>query len=238
MIDIDLSGLQLSAEVIVIRMAFAMLIGAVIGVEREFTHRPAGLRTHMLVALGACTVMITSQMLYCQYRPYGTSSDPARLSAQVIAGVGFLGAGTILREGVTVKGLTTAASIWSVACLGIAAGAGYYTIALVALGCILITLTFFEWLQRKVFKSRFNRYTFTVRCVDVAAGIEKITTLIQEKNAKMSVFHVEEIQEETCLITFVVEFAGRRAPERHRAFVQQLSSDSNYASIKSEIYSG
>ena len=238
MVDIDLSALQLSVEEIAIRLACAMVIGAIIGMEREFTHRPAGLRTHMLVALGACAVMITSQMLYCQYRPYGTTADPARLSAQVIAGVGFLGAGTILREGAIVKGLTTAASIWSVACLGLATGAGYYTIAAIGLGCILITLTFFEWLQRKVFRNRFNRYTFTVKCRNVVTAIEKITTMIHEKDARMTSLHVEEKNEGICLITFVADFAGRRALERHKAFVKELTSDSNYVSIKSEEYTG
>ena len=100
---------------IMLRLLCAMLIGVVIGTEREYTHRPAGMRTHMLVALGACAVMITSQLIFFQYRPFGATPDPARLSAQVITGVGFLGAGTILREGTSIKGLTTAASIWAVA---------------------------------------------------------------------------------------------------------------------------
>lgn len=236
MTDIDLSALELGVLEIVIRFVVAMIIGAVIGMEREFTHRPAGLRTHMLVALGSCAVMIMSQMLFCQYRPYGSTADPARLSAQVIAGVGFLGAGTILREGAIVKGLTTAASIWSVACLGLATGAGYYTIAGIGLGCILITLTLFEWLQRKVFRNRFNRYTFTVKCKNVVNAIEKITTMIHEKDARMTIFHVEESGDKIYLITFVADFAGRHALERHRTFVKELTSDNNYVSIKSEKY--
>lgn len=238
MVDIDLTALQLSVEEIAIRLACAMLIGAVIGVEREFTHRPAGLRTHMLVALGACAVMITSQMLFCQYRPYGSTADPGRLSAQVIAGVGFLGAGTILREGVIVKGLTTAASIWAVACLGIAVGAGYYTIAGIGLGCILITLTIFEWLQHKVFRNRFNRYTFTVKCTNVAAAIEKITTLINSKDARMSSIQVEDEGQGMCLITFNTDFAGRHAHKRHESFIKALTNDSNFTSIKSEKMTG
>lgn len=238
MVEIDLSALQLSVEEIVIRLACAMLIGSVIGVEREFTHRPAGLRTHMLVALGACAVMITSQMLFCQYRPYGATADPGRLSAQVIAGVGFLGAGTILREGVIVKGLTTAASIWAVACLGIAVGAGYYTVALIGLGCILITLTFFEWLQHKLFRNRFNRYTFTVKCTDVVPAIEKITTMIHNKDARMSTIQVEDEGQGVCMITFNTDFAGRHAQKRHEAFIRELTDDSNFISIKSEKLTG
>lgn len=238
MYEFDLSGLQLGIQDIALRLACAMLIGAIIGMEREFSHRPAGLRTHMLVALGACAVMITSQMLFCQYRPYGATPDPARLSAQVIAGVGFLGAGTILREGVIVKGLTTAASIWAVACLGIAVGAGYYSVALIGFGCILVTLTFFEWLQHKVFRNRFDRFMFTVKCRNVVTAIEKITNTIHEKDARMSSIQVEDLGDGVCMITFITDFAGRHAGERHAAFMRLLTDDGNFVSIKSEKYAG
>ena len=118
---------------ICMRLLCAMIVGLVIGTEREFTHRPAGMRTHILVALGACSVMITGELIFIPYSTLGATPDPARLGAQVITGVGFLGAGTILREGINVKGLTTAASLWTVACLGLAAGAGYYAVALVGM---------------------------------------------------------------------------------------------------------
>ena len=79
---VDTSALALSPMIIALRMACAMLIGAVVGTEREYTHRPAGMRTHMLVALGACAVMTTSQMIFAQYRPYGATPDPARRQRQ------------------------------------------------------------------------------------------------------------------------------------------------------------
>ena len=122
-----------------LRMLCSMAVGMVIGTEREYSNRPAGMRTHILVALGACAVMLTGQMIFAQYHSYGAAPDPARLAAQVITGVGFLGAGTIMREGPTVRGLTTAASLWAVACLGVAAGGGYYSIALVGMVFIFIT---------------------------------------------------------------------------------------------------
>ena len=90
---------------IALRLACAMLVGIVIGLEREFTHRPAGLRTHILVALGACVVSVTGEMIFAYYTDLGAMPDPARLSAQVITGVGFLGAGTIMKEGASL--LTT-----------------------------------------------------------------------------------------------------------------------------------
>lgn len=139
--QVDLSPLAMSPLDIVLRLLCAMLVGAIIGTEREYTYRPAGMRTHMLVSLGACVVMLTSQMIFYQYRAYGATPDPARLSAQVITGVGFLGAGTIMKEGPSIKGLTTAASVWAVACLGVAAGGGYYAVALIGTLCMMITLT-------------------------------------------------------------------------------------------------
>lgn len=234
MVEIDISALTLTVEEIALRLAFAMLIGALIGVEREFSHRPAGLRTHMLVALGACAVMITSQMLFCQYRPYGATADPGRLSAQVIAGVGFLGAGTILREGVIVKGLTTAASIWTVACLGIAVGAGYYEVAFIAVFFILITLTVFEWLQHRVFRNRFNRYTFTLRCTNVVPVLEKVNHMITSKDARMNSIQVEDTGDGLCTLAFHTDFAGRHALKRHQAFLTELSQDVHVVSINSE----
>ena len=82
---------------VVLRLGCAMLVGIVIGLEREYTHRPAGLRTHILVALGACVVSILGEMLFTHYHALGANPDPARLNAQVITGVGFLGAGTIMK---------------------------------------------------------------------------------------------------------------------------------------------
>ena len=234
MVDIDLSSLILSTEEIALRLGLAMLIGALIGVEREFSHRPAGLRTHMLVALGACAVMITSQLIFCQYRPYGATADPGRLSAQVIAGVGFLGAGTSLREGAIVKGLTTAASIWTVACLGIATGAGYYEVSFIALFFILITLTVFEWLQHRVFRNRFNRYIFTLRCSNVVPVLEKVNNLINSKDARMDSIHVEDTADDLCILVFHADFAGRHALKRHQAFITELSKDVHVLSINSE----
>ena len=130
---------ELSYFEAVLRMLCAMLVGIIVGVERGRNHRPAGMRTHMLVALGACVTMVVSNFLFVRFRPLGATPDPARLGAQVVSGVGFLGAGTIMREGLSVKGLTTAASIWAVACLGLAAGAGYYAIALTGAAAVYAT---------------------------------------------------------------------------------------------------
>lgn len=123
---------------IVLRLALAVVLSGLIGQERENKNRPAGFRTHILVCVGSTIVMLTSEYVFEQYKGL-TNLDPARLGAQVISGIGFLGAGTIIRDGGSVKGLTTAASLWSVACVGLAVGIGFYQGAVI--GTVLIYLT-------------------------------------------------------------------------------------------------
>lgn len=119
-----------------LRLFFSFVFGAFIGNEREHINRPAGIRTHVLVCIGAALMMITSDYVCMRY----DGIDPTRLGAQVISGIGFLGAGTIIKEGFSVKGLTTAASLWAVSCVGITCGAGFYSAAAVASVIIYFTL--------------------------------------------------------------------------------------------------
>ena len=129
-------GLPLDFELMV-RILLAFLLGGVIGYERETTQRPAGLRTHMLVAAGAAVFTVVS--IYA-FVGQGTVRDPARVAAQIVTGVGFLGAGTIWRTSSTVRGLTTAASIWLVAAVGMLVGSGLYTLAIFTTVCAFATL--------------------------------------------------------------------------------------------------
>jgi putative Mg2+ transporter-C (MgtC) family protein len=105
------------------RLAVAAGLGAAVGIERELREREAGIRTHLLVSLGACLFTIVGAY---GFSDFGTRVDPTRIAAQVVTGIGFLGAGAIIREGISVRGLTTAASLWIVAAIGMAAGAGWY----------------------------------------------------------------------------------------------------------------
>ena len=120
-----------------VRILLAAMVGCLIGLERERGNRPAGFRTYTLVSVGACLVMMTNQYMFSLYQ----SGDPARLGAQVISGVGFLGAGTILvtRDN-RVRGLTTAAALWTSACVGLALGIGFYLGALVVGGILLVVM--------------------------------------------------------------------------------------------------
>lgn len=122
-----------------IRLTVAFALGGLIGYERQSQSKAAGLRTHVLVCMGACLVMILSLNIYQSVQGL-TNADPARLAAQVVSGVGFLGAGTIMKEGATVTGLTTAASLWVVSGVGLAVGCGYYSGAFYTTFLILLTL--------------------------------------------------------------------------------------------------
>lgn len=221
---VDVSLLALSPWDIALRMLLAMLIGAVVGGEREMTHRPAGMRTHMLVSLGACAVMVTSQMIFAQYREFGATPDPARLSAQVITGVGFLGAGTILREGNSIKGLTTAASVWAVACLGVAVGGGYYMVGIFGMICMMITLVVFEFVQNKLMRGRNDRYFIKAVGKDVAGLMHLINELAVIADAKVTSIEVEDGKDGSFSIDFAANFTGRHSNDRMTQFMADLSS--------------
>lgn len=130
---------ELNILSIFVRLLFVTLCAGVIGMEREQKGRAAGLRTHVVVGLGAAMVMMTNQYLIAYINP---NADPARLGAQVISGIGFLGAGTILVTGhQKIKGLTTAAGLWASACMGLAIGGGFFEIGIIAAIFILFTMT-------------------------------------------------------------------------------------------------
>ena len=132
------------------KLGLASLLSGIIGYGREHSHRPAGFRTHILVAIGSALVMLTSVYVADKYEGI-MNVDITRMSGQVVSGIGFLGAGTILREGFSVKGLTTAASLWAVSCIGIAVGAGVLVGAVVAPLGIYLTL---KWLRRVIVRGK------------------------------------------------------------------------------------
>ena len=121
------------------RLVLSCVLGGVIGYERQSRRKSAGLRTNILVCLGSCLVMLLSQAIYQEVEGL-TNADPARLAAQVVSGIGFLGAGAIMKEGLTVTGLTTAACLWVVAGVGLAVGSGFYSGALLSTALVFVTL--------------------------------------------------------------------------------------------------
>ena len=124
------------------RLFLAALLGGAVGWEREKTHRPAGLRTNMLVALGSALFTMLS------FSAFGEGADPSRVAAQIISGIGFLGAGTLIRTGEWVRGLTTAAGLWTVAAIGMAVGTGNYWLAVSATAIVLVILEGLRWIDR------------------------------------------------------------------------------------------
>ncbi|MFB4165643.1 MgtC/SapB family protein [Alteribacillus sp. JSM 102045] len=136
---------------IIIRILAAGFLAGLIGIEREYKRHPAGFRTHLLVGTGACLVMVMALFGFQSYMEANEDIvryDPSRLASYVVSGVGFLGAGTIIVQGVSVKGLTTAASIWVVAAIGLAAGAGMYFAAIFTTVVVLLSLFFLNNVDR------------------------------------------------------------------------------------------
>lgn len=221
----------------VLRMLCAMLVGIVVGVERGRNHRPAGMRTHMLVALGACVTMVVSNFLFVDFRPLGATPDPARLGAQVVSGVGFLGAGTIMREGLSVKGLTTAASIWAVACLGLAAGAGYYAIALTGAAAVYATLTVFEVVQRKMNVTRHATLALDLECRDLADVMHDLNRFSVQQNATLSHVQFDETEERGQYhLTAVAVFRGANPQADQAVFLEKLGGNPNVKKLETTQY--
>ena len=167
------------------KLALAVLLSGIIGFEREHSHRPAGFRTHILVAVGSALIMLTSVYIAEKYKGQ-MNVDITRMSGQVVSGIGFLGAGTILREGFSVKGLTTAASLWAVSCIGIAIGAGFVAGAVVATLVIYITL---NSLKKVVVRGKAGKALY-VEVKDLAEQVPKISKLIKRTG---TVVHSMEI---------------------------------------------
>ncbi len=153
---------------IAFRLLLAALLSGLIGYEREKHGRAAGLRTTILVGVGSCLIMMTSMQVFELYKGMA-SIDPARIAAQVVSGIGFLGAGTIIRFKASVRGLTTAAGLWAVAGIGLAVGCGFYSAALLATFTIFLVLVLFSKVE-----SRLRRDIYKVLKMEVQGGIDQL----------------------------------------------------------------
>src|SRR5256885_1274703 len=136
------------------RVALAAALGAVLGLERELRDREAGLRTHLLVSVGSALFTIVSAYGFREFLVHGGSvvrADPTRIAAQIVTGIGFLGAGAIIRQGLSVRGLTTAATLWVVAAIGMASGAGYYSAAAITTVLVILSLWPLRLVAHRIF---------------------------------------------------------------------------------------
>jgi putative Mg2+ transporter-C (MgtC) family protein len=186
-----------------VRLILSILLGGIIGFERETINRPAGLRTHILVCLGSTIIMLVSLYIFHQFQGKA-NVDPGRIPAQVISGIGFLGAGTIIIEGATVKGLTTAASLWTVSAIGLAVGVGFYYGAVVATFLILLTLIAFNKLEWFVLKKKILQ-PLTLVVKDTPGQLGKVGSSLGEMNISIKDVKMENIEEEKLLITLMIQ---------------------------------
>ena len=165
------------AELIEIaRLSIAAFLGGIVGLERQQRHKSAGLRTHILVSLGSCLIMLISYKLYAGVQGL-TNADPARLAAQVVSGIGFLGAGTILREGFSIRGLTTAASIWATAAIGVLIGIGFVWPAALSTVLAIGTLSVFRWVEKRMPALFYAHLTLRFPLHEVMSEPELVTLL-------------------------------------------------------------
>lgn len=169
-----------------IRLLVSCLLGGLIGFEREVHNHPAGLRTHILVCIGSTAIMLLSIYGFSQFvNEINVRVDPARLAAQVISGIGFLGAGTILRTGATVSGLTTAASVWVVAAIGLCVGAGFiYAATLTTVIVIVCLFVLNKW--EIALKGKNKSQEMIVRIYDRPGSLGKIATLLGEQGIQIA----------------------------------------------------
>ncbi|WP_226585850.1 MgtC/SapB family protein [Halobacillus litoralis] len=207
----------------VFRLFFALILSGLIGFEREVKNHSAGFRTHILVGVGACLMMLLSLYGFEEYidKYEHVRFDPARIPSYVISGIGFLGAGTIIVNGMTIRGLTTAASIWTVAGIGLVVGAGMYDMATVTTVLVLMSLVFLNKIEKEKFNgNRKNIFHITVR-KDVE--INKILSLFEQMNLNIRKLDVTTLDAEQKRV--VVELEKHQTFERSTLLEQLTQID-------------
>lgn len=177
---------------IALRLLLACVFGGIVGFQRERHYSPAGFRTYILVSLGSALIMVLS---INGFPNVPSTGDPARLAAQVVSGIGFLGAGTILRDGVSVKGLTTAASLWVVSAIGLAAGAGFYYSAFLVTCLVFITLE--RSIETYFFRSKQALRVVTINRTCANQDINRVLNLHKIMSRNITLVLVQEEQNRT-----------------------------------------
>lgn len=185
------------------RLFLAAFLGGLIGWEREKNLHPAGLRTHILVSVGSALVMLISIYGFAPFMSEPkVTFDPSRLSAQVISGIGFLGAGTIIRQGLTISGLTTAASLWVVAGIGLSVGAGFLFAAAFTTFLVFLSLNLLNHWEEKLIKKK--RQTIRLIFREIPEDLVAISALLDRYQVKLRSFKLEE-EKNTHLVTITIK---------------------------------
>ncbi len=175
---------MLTDSQIVWRLLLAAVLSGLVGFEREIHGRAAGFRTHILVCVGAALITMVSMYMAEIYQGIA-QADPGRIAAQIVTGVGFLGAGTILRFRASVRGLTTAASLWTVAGVGLATGCGFFAGAMFTTALVLVSLLFFSYLEWKVIRKDWYR-TFSAHTTGGSSTLAEIRKILSDYKVEIS----------------------------------------------------
>ena len=196
-----------TAAIIALKFVLSMLCGGAIGFERELNRKPAGLRTNVLICFGAALYMIVSRHI----SGGAAYTDPARLAAQVVAGIGFLGAGVILQARGSITGLTTAATIFVVGAVGIAIGEGLFPLAIFATVSILLVLVVLRKAEKLIIK-RARMFHYHLKTTDPAEFLETLLDLLEKEGLRLEDFDVKEVsgQEHDVKLSVVTSIEGNR----------------------------
>jgi putative Mg2+ transporter-C (MgtC) family protein len=179
---------------VAVRLAVAAALTGAVGLEREFRERAAGLRTHMLVGVGSALFTIVSAYAWGDFifdRTQGTAFDPTRIAAQIVTGIGFLGAGVIIRQGLSIRGVTTAAGLWVAAAIGMAVGAGYWGAALIGTGVVLVGLGPLRMAEGWVVRRRREGGTLEID-LRPEEPLAPVLGVLEGRRARVSRIHLEE----------------------------------------------
>jgi putative Mg2+ transporter-C (MgtC) family protein len=182
---------------VAVRLAVAAALTGAVGLEREFRERAAGLRTHMLVGVGSALFTIVSAYAWGDFifdRTQGTAFDPTRIAAQIVTGIGFLGAGVIIRQGLSIRGVTTAAGLWVAAAIGMAVGAGYWGAALIGTGVVLVGLGPLRMAEGWVVRRRREGGTLEID-LRPEEPLAPVLSVLEDRRARVSRIHLEEEEE-------------------------------------------
>lgn len=201
---------------VALRIFAAVLIGGVLGMERGMKNRPAGLRTYMLVCVGACVIMLTNQYIY---QAVGTG-DPVRMGAQVVSGIGFLGAGTIIvTRRNQIKGLTTAAGLWSAAGVGLALGIGFYEAAIAGTLAVFVVMTLLQKLDNRLHR-RSKQLEAYIELSTISLG--DFLRTMREENVEVSDVQREYGEEESDGVRAYVATLKGKQRQNHQELMEKV----------------
>lgn len=212
-----------------IRLLMAALFGAIIGLERERKDWAAGLRTHMMVCVGAALVMLVSTYGFNDVLEQGRLSDPSRIAAQVVSGIGFIGAGTIMfqKQGI-VRGITTAAGLWTVAAIGLAAGSGMYFAAAATTALAIVILLIMQPIERRL-TGRFRHHSMRVTTINRTSLLEIMNMVLQNEDIDVLAYTTDKQED-----NFIMSITFKSIPkERLTAIVIGIQTNVN---VKEVIY--